>query len=209
MKTIYLIRHAESEGNIGLHFQGVETQLTEKGRAQAAFLAERCKRLPIEAVVSSHMARAKETAETISAAISIPVETSELFSERRRPSSIVGVDMNNVEAKKIDDAWIQSLLTGTGRVLDGENYDDVAARSEQALSFLANHPKEHIAVVSHGFFMCMLLARALFHDKLTPQEFTRIFNAFHISNTGISILKHGGEWAEWGIYAWNDHAHLG
>jgi 2,3-bisphosphoglycerate-dependent phosphoglycerate mutase len=209
MKTIYLIRHAESEGNIGMHFQGVETSLTEKGREQAAFVAKRCSRLKVDALITSDMRRARETAEVISQAIRVPLETSNLFSERRRPSSIIGVPMDNMEAKKIDDAWTRGLLTGEGRVGDGENYADVAARSEQALQFLANHPAENILVVSHGFFMCMLLARSLFHDALTPAEFRRIFNGFHISNTGISILKHGGEWAEWGVYAWNDHAHLG
>jgi len=40
-KTIYLVRHAESEGNAGKVNNTHETPLTEKGRAQAALIARK------------------------------------------------------------------------------------------------------------------------------------------------------------------------
>lgn len=209
MKTIYLVRHAESEGNAGLHFQGEQTRLTDRGREQAAFVAERCSRIPIDAIVTSSMVRAEETAKVISERISLPYTTSEYFAERRRPSSIIGTSMDDPEAQKINDDWTASLMQGGPRVLDGENYEELSHRAEKALGFLAGHESEHILVVSHGFFMDMLLARAIFREALTSKIFATIFNTFHTSNTGLSMLQFGGKWAEWEVLTWNDHAHLG
>lgn len=209
MKTIYLIRHAESEGNAGLHFQGKQTGLTEQGRTQARFLAERCAHLRIDSIVSSSMSRATETAQIISDKIGLEFETSHIFCERKRPSLIVGISMQDIDAKRIDEEWTNSLLTGGARVHDGENFDDINERSEQALDFLANHPSENILVVSHGFFMSVLLAKIIFRENLTPGGLKHVFDIFHTSNTGISLIKHQSKWAEWEIFSWNDQSHLG
>ena len=63
MTTIYLIRHAEAEGNLFRRAQGHwNGKLTERGRAQVGALAERFKDARIDAVYSSDLDRAKETA---------------------------------------------------------------------------------------------------------------------------------------------------
>jgi broad specificity phosphatase PhoE len=66
MKTVYFVRHGQSEGNVGMYFQGEKSPLTEFGRKQAAFVARRCKGLKIDAIISSSMERAQETAGIIS-----------------------------------------------------------------------------------------------------------------------------------------------
>ncbi len=209
MKLVYFVRHAESEGNIGLHFQGHHTSLTEKGMAQARHVALRAKNLDIAALVSSPMVRAMDTAKVIGEEIGLVPESCEHVSERRRPSRIIGTAMSDTEAKVLNDTWTESLFTGGARVEDGENYDDIYLRSGKALSFLAEHPAESLLVVTHGFFLCFLLARAMHGDALTPDIARRVFTTFHTSNTGITLMRQGGRWSEWEVIIWNDHAHLG
>ena len=79
MKTIYFVRHGQSEGNVSAVYQTVSSPLTEGGKRQARFIAERCSKLPIEAVVSSTQLRAKETASIIAEKTGHTVEFSDLF----------------------------------------------------------------------------------------------------------------------------------
>ena len=81
MKTIYFIRHGESEGNIGPLRQDGSSSLSERGRAQATFMAERCAKLPIDVLVASTMTRAQETALIIGERIGKEIISSPLFVE--------------------------------------------------------------------------------------------------------------------------------
>lgn len=64
--TIYLIRHAEAEGNVVPFFQGsLDTALTEKGEQQLEYLAERFREIPLDAIYFSPYQRARMTAEAV------------------------------------------------------------------------------------------------------------------------------------------------
>ena len=63
MTTIYLIRHAEAEGNLFRRAQGHwNGKITERGKKQIDALAGRFKDIHIDAVYSSDLDRAVETA---------------------------------------------------------------------------------------------------------------------------------------------------
>ena len=96
MKTVYFIRHGESEGIANLRYQPSEAPLTERGREQARLIAERCTRLQIDTIISSTMTRAQETAAIIAARTGLPVESSDFFRERRLPRELT----DRVRAKK-------------------------------------------------------------------------------------------------------------
>ena len=71
------LRHGESVGNLENRFQGhADFPLTETGRAQARALAERwqAEGRTFDRVFSSPLARARETAEIICAALNAPLE---------------------------------------------------------------------------------------------------------------------------------------
>lgn len=60
---MYLVRHAEAEGNANEFFQGcTQTQLTEKGKQQLAYLSHRFGEIPLDAIYTSPYLRAKQTA---------------------------------------------------------------------------------------------------------------------------------------------------
>ena len=66
MTTIYLIRHAEAEGNLYRRIQGHwNGQVTPRGQKQIDALAERFRGVPIDAVWSSDLQRTKDTAGAI------------------------------------------------------------------------------------------------------------------------------------------------
>jgi probable phosphoglycerate mutase len=61
MTKIYLIRHAEAEGNLYRRAQGHwDGKITDLGRKQIEALADRFKDVRIDAVYSSDLSRAME-----------------------------------------------------------------------------------------------------------------------------------------------------
>ena len=63
---VYLIRHAEAEGNAVPFFQGsLDTCLTEKGERQLDYLAARFVDIPLDAIYFSPYQRARLTAEAV------------------------------------------------------------------------------------------------------------------------------------------------
>ena len=66
MTTLYLIRHAEAEGNLYRIAQGqCDSIITDRGYQQIAALAERFRDEPIDAVYSSDLTRTCITAGAI------------------------------------------------------------------------------------------------------------------------------------------------
>ncbi len=211
MKKVYFVRHGESEGNVGPIRQTGATALTEKGKNQSKIVAERCAKLPVEVVISSSMNRAKETAHIILEKIAKPIEYSDLFVERRRSSEVLGKPKDS-EIAKIAEKEVEAHFQESGwRFSDEENFDDLKERARKALNYLAERSEENILVVTHGFFMRIIMACVLFGEKLTGVECVECIRAFHTENTGITVLVNDekDEKTPWWLWVWNDHAHLG
>jgi broad specificity phosphatase PhoE len=213
MKKVYFVRHGESEGNIGLHFQGYKSPLTERGREQARIVAERCMNVPIDAIISSSMKRAEETADIISKKTGHTYEINDLFTERRRPTVLLERSQDDPEARELEAAWARSVFEDGPRVLDGENFEDIKVRAEKAFHYLERHAAQNILVVAHGLFLRMMLTRMIFGTEFTSLELRKIVQSFRMQNTGITVFQYGGDRESsedrWRLLVWNDHAHLG
>lgn len=214
MKTIYFVRHGEAEINPTAEIQPTHVkaglaELTPRGFVQAEQIAERVEKLPIQALIASTMVRAEQTASIIGKRIHIPVELSDLFIERREPSHLIGLEWNAPETQKLFKEWQQTFFTNT-RMGDGENFNDIIARTKQALTFLSTRPEEQILVVTHGYFMRGLMARMLLEDDMTPLLVHALHHRLRLANTGITIVQYDeSKESPWRIVVWNDHAHLG
>src|SRR5258705_5765250 len=80
-----LLRHGESTGNAEKRMQGQsDYPLSDKGRAQAQALAERwqAESVGFDAVISSPLLRAIETAGIVAKALNAPLELDPLWMER-------------------------------------------------------------------------------------------------------------------------------
>jgi probable phosphoglycerate mutase len=137
-KTIYFVRHGQSEHNIAPVFQSPDSPLNELGRKQAASTAQRVSKLSFNALITSPFERAKETAEIISKSTGKEYELSDLFVERVKPTVVNGTSYEDKEDNDIWRKWEKSLYTPGMRVADGENFDDLVARADKALKFLEN-----------------------------------------------------------------------
>jgi probable phosphoglycerate mutase len=211
MKTIYLVRHGESETNAGDRYLGRSARLTALGHQQAQFVAQRCARLPVEIIISSGYPRADQTADYIVRSVARPVEQSALFAERRAPSALLGRPKSEPDSIAYEDAVWSKFGDPAWRHGDAENVDDVNARAKQALGYLAARPEQNILVVGHGFFTKILAARIIFGEALTGSACLNVMQALRLENTGLSVLEydpgHARGWT-WRIAIWNDHAHL-
>ena len=82
MTTVYLIRHAEAEGNLYRRAQGhYNSTITDRGYRQIAALAKRFADIPIDAVYSSDLARTCTTALAVTCPKKLPLHTSEQLRE--------------------------------------------------------------------------------------------------------------------------------
>lgn len=83
MTTLYLARHGETVDNVNKIMQG-QTQgcLTETGRQQACKLRDRLMKIHFDAIISSDLRRAIDTANIVAQPRKIEVETTPLLRER-------------------------------------------------------------------------------------------------------------------------------
>ena len=210
-KIVYFVRHGQSVDNASPIYQSVNSPLSAKGKDQAAGIAERLTHIEFEALVSSPVLRAKETAQCISDKTHKAIIISDLFKERVRPSETDGKPHADEVASKLWREWEESLYTSGLRVSDGENYDDITARTDKALDFLVNRPETTLAVVTHGYFLRAVVARVLLGDYQTGDLIRRIHKRTYIENTAITVLKYmemPGLGFVWRLWTFNDHSHF-
>lgn len=173
-------------------------------------IAERCAKLPLEVLITSPYARARETAEFISKKTGLtPIENdsiheclflSKYFKQPRSPESAALL-------KEIIDHWGEKNF----RVGDEENFEDICERATKALSFFISLPQEHIGVVTHGLFLRHLIGVAVLGKHYTPEISSIFARSMDNENTGMSVLRYRENMPEnpWMLWVFNDHAHLG
>lgn len=140
MTTILLARHGETEWNRTGRYQGwADPPLNETGRAQARLLAEQLRSTPFDAVYSSDLRRARETAEIVAAPHGVPVVVEPGLREID-VGEWSGLTRAQVEARFPDDERP-----------GGETRQHHTARVLAAAERIARaHPGQRILLVSHG-----------------------------------------------------------
>lgn len=210
-KTVYLIRHAQSTDNVAPVFQSPDSTLNEKGRKQAESIASRISKLSFDALIASPFERAKQTAEAIAKATGKQLEFSELFVERVKPNYINSKPYTDEKAHALWREWEKSLYTPGLHAEDGENFDDLIARADNALAFLQKREEQSFVVVTHGYFLRTIVIRVLLGDLLSGEAFRNIQRTTAMENTGLTVLQYRDRFEEkpaWRLWIYNDHAHL-
>lgn len=210
-KIVYFVRHGQSEDNVAPVFQSPDSPLSEKGKKQAESIAQRVSKLVFDALITSPLTRAKQTAKIIAKTTGKKSESSRLFAERTKPTYINGKSYTDEKANALWREWHKSLYISGMRVEDGENFDDLITRADKALAFLLNRPEQSFVVVTHGYFLRTIVARVLLGDLLSIEVFRNIQKMAAMENTGITVLKYCDSFEEepaWRLWIYNDHAHL-
>lgn len=210
MKTVYFVRHGETEGNRERMWQHPTISLSEKGRQQAAFVGRRFASIRIEALISSPMTRARETAQAIAETTGcIPLEC-DYFHEVLRPSEVRGKKYDDPSIAHIVQFFNDHFDSPDVRHSDEENFFDVQDRARRAVTFLEERPESRICVVTHGEILRHILCVMMRGDDVDPAFFKSIRTFLYPSNTGITRCVFGKfDRPVWMLETWNDDAHLG
>ena len=154
--SINFIPHGETLLNLARTQPPSDTPLSPRGLAQAQAVAQRLAGLEIAAITSSHLPRARMTAEAISRASGLPVDIDEQLQERNfgelrgRPYDSLGFDP------------LQMAEAPPG----GESASEFQQRVAAVFARLVERHRTlagHLVVVTHG-----LLIHALLRNQVRP-----------------------------------------
>ena len=164
-----MVRHGESDWNVERRWQGhADRPLTDRGRGQAQNLAARLAGVDLDAVYSSDLRRAWETAEAVASAKGLDVIR---LPELREVDvgSWSGLTRDECEAR-FPEAFARWRAGGSGWD-DGESYEEMGERIVEAIGRLAaEHQGGAILVVSHGGPIRAVHAHALGVDIATHRR---------------------------------------
>jgi uncharacterized phosphatase len=184
MTDLVLVRHGETEWNRIGRVQGrTDIPLNDTGREQARATGRRLQGQAFDAVVSSPLSRAADTARIIAAELGLgEPETVEALVER---------DYGRAEGWTDDD--IRDRMGG--HLVARESREATVARVKPALLAIAErHPGQRVLVVSHGGVIGSLIRDAT--RWAWPPEGERIENGsdhvFRVDGDGLELVSYAG-----------------
>jgi alpha-ribazole phosphatase/probable phosphoglycerate mutase len=174
MGVILFIRHAETD--LAGHFCGhVDPPLNERGRVQAAELVKRMQSDRFDAIYSSDLHRAVETAAPLAQVLAIPCTTTPALRE---------IDFGEWEGltwAQIEDQYGEYAQRWTAEfphlpAPGGEPFSAFESRVLQEIDALTPIAQDkRLVVVTHGGVMRVVLHRLLGHTDQQAWEMTREF----------------------------------
>lgn len=200
MTRVYLIRHGESTWNAERRWQGaMDPPLSEAGRAQAARVANALRPIALDAVYSSPLQRATDTAQAIAVPRALPVEP---VDDLREIAFGEWESLANTEVEQRFGSLLQQWWSRPDQT-EIPGAEPLAQGRERAMGALhgivRRHPKGQVAVVAHGGMNKLILLTLL---DAPLASFWRLAQ----SNACINILEFDG--ARGRIVAVNDTTHL-
>lgn len=197
---VIAIRHGETAWNVDTRIQGqLDIPLNETGRWQAAQAAAALVDEPIDAIYSSDLCRALETAQAIAAVVGQAPRLDPGLRERAF-GSFQGLTFQEIEQQWPDDALRWKRRDPDFGPGGGETLAGFFSRSVQAASHLAaRHPGQTIVIVAHGGVLDCLY-RAATRMELQASR------TWKLGNAAINRLLFTP--AGFTLVGWSDTQHL-
>ena len=184
MTTLYLIRHAEAEGNLYRRAQGhFNSTITDRGYLQLGALSRRFRDVPVDAVYASDLYRAQTTAQAVARPHGLSVQTTPLLREVG-----IGVWENHTwawlgyaEREKL----VQfNTYPKEWHVEGSEDIRAVIGRMRRAVQQAVEaYPDGTVAMVSHGMALRLLIASL---QGLNDEEYNA---SGHAENTAVTRVE--------------------
>ena len=171
---VFLVRHGATEWNIDKRAQGqADIALTDLGRQQAEEAAGLLAVVDVEAVYSSDLSRARDTAAVIARRHGLDVEELTEFREIDQ-GEWTGLSTAEIQ-RRWPDRW--GPARHYKRRPGGESPTELRARALRGLEkVVALHPGKCIVVVSHGGTIRSLVAEAMGFDDRQSAELRGLAN---------------------------------
>lgn len=189
---IYFIRHGQSLQTDHV-FQSPKTPLSDEGIAQAQAVAKEIYTISFNLLISSPYARALQTAEIIEQSIKIPITKNELFTERKMPTSFEGKPVGEAAISLAHQQIRQNFFNADWHHEDEENFFDLQTRARAAREWIVAQNKESVAVVTHGYFLAVLVYDILFGKTENYHLFRQFKKNTEFSNGKITTVEYGAQ----------------
>ncbi|MBK9359793.1 MAG: histidine phosphatase family protein [Rubrivivax sp.] len=197
---VIAVRHGQTAWNAALRIQGhTDIPLDERGRWQAARLAQALAHETVHAVYSSDLQRARDTARAYAAGAGLAVHDVPGLRERRF-GHFEGLSFDDIERHWPDDARRWRRREPDFAPGDGESLRDFHHRCVAACAALAaRHRGQTILVVAHGGVLDCLYRAATRTSVDAPRS-------WQLGNATVNRLLHTD--AGFTLVGWNDEQHL-
>lgn len=194
---LYLVRHAQSQGNTGEDLSSGDADLTDIGREQARRLGERLKTQKIDRVYASPLWRTQQTASAIADASRLEVIPKADLREVQLGQA--DYDIRLLPPKEREKVARLIMSEGTWDAFPGSEGSEAARNRVRGVikEIVNDHPGERLVVVAHAAFIQTFVSVVLGLER----DF--IFYPFNASIT--SIRAKDGRFVLWRM---NDIAHL-
>lgn len=197
---IVAVRHGQTAWNADARIQGhTDIPLDDTGHEQARKLARALAHEPLQAVYSSDLQRARQTAAPVLADTGLPLRIDAGLRERGF-GEFEGLSFAQIEAR-----WPEQAAAWRRRDPDfgargGEVLRDFRTRIVDTIERLAAaHRGEQILLVTHGGVLDLLYREATRLALDAPRT-------WELANAGINRLLHGHQGLM--LVGWADTAHL-
>ena len=203
MKLI-LIRHGQTQWNSESRVQGrTDIPLNDKGRLQAAAIAERLKDNRFDAVYASPLSRAKETAETIAKHQGVEVTVDEDLIEIQfgKWEGLTSPEINKTYPELFADwGWIER--PEACKEMAAESQQEIVARSLRFLERIESRHEDdaRILIVGHTMPTKMIIAHFI------GLPYNRI-RSLRVENCAYNELETGKSGRGF-LHVLNDTTHL-
>jgi broad specificity phosphatase PhoE len=198
---LFLVRHAETAHNRDGLVQGrADNPLSDLGRVQAAALGDRLAHTPLDAVYSSPLQRARQTARAIATPHGLePIIEPDLIEMDIGAMEGLGSAELRARFPEFMKAWL-SEDAGGAVMPGGESLAQVQERGTAALARIAAaHAGGRVAVVSHNFVLLTMLCHVL---GLPLAQFRRLRQGV----ASLAVLEAAP--GQWRLHSFNDRGHL-
>ena len=202
MTKIYLVRHAQAEGNLYRRAHGMyDSCVTPQGYAQIAALRRRFADIPVDAVYSSPLLRTRITAAAIYEPKHIPLR---VLNDLHEVNCGPWEDRTWGDIRYTDPEQLENFNYHFDRwhVNGAESAKDVRERMLGALrTIVCEQEGKTVAAVSHGMASRILLG------TLRGMSLKEISERFpHGDNTAVSLIEY--DQGNFRVVCANDTAHL-
>ncbi|GAB5519999.1 MAG: histidine phosphatase family protein [Rhodothermales bacterium] len=202
--TLHLVRHGQTDYNKNRIVQGrgINSDLNAVGQQQGEALAQRFAEARLDAIYSSTLNRAIQTADRV-AAHHPDVPRYQLRDLEEMSWGVYEGQPSSEAMRVVFERFYEQWESGTfdERIEGGESIFDVQVRAMAALQHITQaHPGETVLVVSHGRMLRVLLA-----SVLADYGLERMHDIAH-ANTGVNTVRYAD-----GLYTaevLNDTSHL-
>lgn len=207
MNRVYLVRHGENPANLLKQFSHklVDHSLTPKGVVQSQQTAAFFRDKGVDAIYSSPLRRARETADIIGKELNLPVEEVEEFREinvGRLESEPPSAENWNIYFQIARD-WFEGRAESG--FPEGENYHQLLDRMQRGLAqALEGRENQTVVVVAHGGIFIATI------KDLCPNIDRTMLLTTENHNCSISelLLEHHGDGFRGELVDWAACQHL-